>query len=462
MRYLLNFSLFVCTTALIQIAASAQHNWEWVKPAHDENSVSILLMGDMNIQHRRDPASGFKHIMPTLNQGDVLFCNLEGPFAGTSPGTPDIPHKKSWTHSDPLMVEGLVAAGFDAVGVANNVTYPYQALMRSLEVLDKAGIRHTGGGENMKEATKPVIITKKGVKIGFVQYATTVFPFNHAASATQPGIAEMKVLTSYQPPPNLDKPAQPPIVHAVPDPMYLEDMKANLNSLKEKVDIVVASFHWGVSGVTEPHEYQRIIGHAAVEAGADIVFGHGAHKLQTIEMWQDRPIFYCVGNAVFDWWKVRSSLNGLLIRAVVEDKKLSQVSFVPLQRDQDNAPILYDPKSEMGKKLLTRIDGKGGIYRARLEVHGNEVVVFDAEAKEKVPTLERVWRSDGFSFPECAVYDQKRDRLFVGNMGNAETGDGYISTIGLDGSVQKMLWLTGLNDPKGMDMQEDTLLGKRH
>ncbi|NND07879.1 MAG: hypothetical protein HKN87_15990 [Saprospiraceae bacterium] len=438
-------------------SSQGQQNWEWTRPSNEENTVSVILMADMNIQNRKDPSSGFIHIMPTLHQGDVLFCNLEGPFAGTSSDVIDIPHKSTWTHSDPAMVEGLVEAGFDAVGVANNVTYPYSALMRSLKVLDKAGIKHTGGGKNISSAIEPVIIEEKGTKIGFVQYAATVFPFNHVATKNQPGIAEIKVHTSYQAPPNLDKPAQPPVVLATPDEASLASMVTNISALKEKVDIVVASYHWGVSSALEPHAYQRIIGRAAIEAGADIVLGHGAHKLQTIEMWKDRPIFYCAGNAVFDWWKIRSSPNGLLIRAVVKDKKLDQVSFVPLQRDDDNAPILYDPSSEMGQKLISRIDGKGGLHRARLNIQGKEVVIYDAHAKESIPRLEKAWQLDGFSFPECAVYDKKRNRIYIGNMGNGNPDDGYISTIKDDGTIEKMLWLTGLNDPKGMDLQEDTL-----
>ena len=115
---------------------------------------------------------------------DIRFVTLEGPFAGasTDPLVPDIPHK-SWTHSEPDQVDTLVAGGIDAVGVANNVTYPWQALMRSLDVLDRAGVAHVGGGKDIQAAHRPLVLERRGVKVGFLSYAATVFPFNHAATA---------------------------------------------------------------------------------------------------------------------------------------------------------------------------------------------------------------------------------------------------------------------------------------
>jgi len=64
--------------------------------------------------------------MDILKATDIRFLNLEGPFAGSSkdPLVRDIPHK-TWTHSEPDKVAALTAAGIDAVGVANNVTYPW-------------------------------------------------------------------------------------------------------------------------------------------------------------------------------------------------------------------------------------------------------------------------------------------------------------------------------------------------
>ncbi len=122
--------LLVCAFDLV---AQEDGAWPWIDPAGDA-PVTVLLMGDTNIQSRENPGSAYQHVLPTLLAADLRFANLEGPFAGTSrdPLRPDIPHKAGWTHSEPEMVQGILDAGIEVVGVANNVTFPWQAMLRSL------------------------------------------------------------------------------------------------------------------------------------------------------------------------------------------------------------------------------------------------------------------------------------------------------------------------------------------
>ncbi|NND35457.1 MAG: CapA family protein [Saprospiraceae bacterium] len=462
LKQILSISLYMIAVT----GMSSQHleKVAWSEPGKDADEVVVMFMADMNIQNRVDPASGFRYLMTTLQDADVRFCNLEGPFAGTSddPNVYDIPHKPAWTHSDPSMVKGLVAAGFDVVGVANNVTFPSAALLRSLQVLDQEKIQHTGGGKNKMEATKPVFIERKGTRIAFVQYACTVFPYDHAASASQPGIAEVKISTSYLPPPNLDKPGQPPLVLTQIDPASLQEMQENIKNAKENADVVIASYHWGVSNELEPHPYQREVARAAIDAGADMIFGHGAHKLQTIETWQEKPIFYCAGNAVFDWWKIRSGLDGLLVRMVIQAKEVKQISFVPLQRDDANDPRLYSVASGTGQKLFDKVASSTDVDRARLIIKNQEAEVYHRDRQEEVPVLKLAWETSGFAKPESAVYDARRDFIYVGNINgdsqkDAFDGDGFISRVHPDGKIEQLKWVTGLNDPKGMDLNEDIL-----
>jgi len=283
--------------------AIAQEAWQWLDPGASDSTVTLILMGDTNIQDREDPGAAYKHVLTTLKAADLRFANLEGPLSGSSkdPLLPDIPHKRGWKHSEPEMVQGLIAAGIDGVGVANNVTYPWQALMKSLEVLDRANIPYTGGGRNLAEAHEPLVIERKGVRFGFLQYAATVFPYHHAAERERPGIAAVRVRTYYQPPPDLDKPGQPPIVVTIPDESSLQRMVGDIRRLRKQVDIIVVSYHWGVSGSTKLVDYQRTLARAAVDAGADIVMGHGPHKFQSVEIHNGRPILYSLAQFVFDW-----------------------------------------------------------------------------------------------------------------------------------------------------------------
>ncbi len=337
---------------LIYTLAKAQTAWEF----EQEGEQSILLFGDNNFQFRDQPEEAFKYLRPTMQSADFKFLNLEGAFAG---GTDDLEKRdiahKNWRHSNPDQVAALTAANIDAVGVANNVTYPWQALLKSLKVLDNAGIKYVGGGNNLEEAHRPLIIEKKGLKVGFMQYAATVFPTNHAAKRNQAGIAQIKVYTAYQPPKNLDKPGQPPYVITWLDEESEARMVSGIEALKEQCDLVIASFHWGISGETKIVSYQASVAKAVIDAGADVVMGHGPHRYQKIEIYKNKPIFYSLGQAAFDDRRSDRYIRhreGLMVRITVNNKKMSSVSLVPTWREDDNFVRLYDPNTGKGKELL--------------------------------------------------------------------------------------------------------------
>ena len=356
----------------------AQSPWPFVHPGDH----AVILLGDNNFQYRAEPETAFREIMPTLAAADFRLLNLEGPFAGgTRDSTQsDIPHK-DWRHSDPDQVAALTAAGIDAVGVANNVTYPRAALLRSLRVLDSAGIAYAGGGRNLEAAHRPVILAREGLRLGFLQYAATVFPYDHAATPTEPGIAEIKVHTAYQPPRNLDKPGQPPYVITWLDEASRARMVEDVTRLRAQVDVVIVSFHWGLSDSREPLSYQTEIARAVIEAGADVVFGHGPHRYQRVDVYQGKPIFYSLGQGVFDdrrQDRYRRFREGLLVRLSFEDKRLHTASLVPTWREDDQQIRLYDPRHGKGRELYGYLlsVNEGG---APLEIVGQEIVVQGVE-----------------------------------------------------------------------------------
>ncbi|MGH9902217.1 MAG: CapA family protein [Pyrinomonadaceae bacterium] len=352
--------------------------WPWVKTGDAADEMTILLFGDTNIQDRQQPADAFKHLMPTLRAADVRFANCEMLFVEPSsdPRKPDIPHKLTWKHSHPAMVEALRAARFDAVGLASNVTYPVGALMQSLPVLERAGIPYTGSGKNIEEAHHPVVVERKGVKIGFIQWTSVFWHVAHAATADAPGVSTVRIHTSYQPHPRvLEMPGGPPRVVTIPDAEELARMVEDVRKLRARVDVLVASFQWGISSSTEVADYQRTLARAAVDAGADLVIGHGPHMVQPVEVYRGKPVFLSLANFVFDWPKMRKSPDGLMVRAVVKDRRLARVSFVPLRRDAENNPVLLDPNAGAGADILKQVRDLGGEGGAPLGVEGREVVV---------------------------------------------------------------------------------------
>jgi hypothetical protein len=105
---------------------------------------------------------------------------------------------------------------------------------------------------------------------------------------------------------------------------------------------------------SEAEPYERELAHAAIDAGADIVYGHGSHVAQGVEIYRGKPILYCVGNFAMDWIRMRPNKEGLAIRVVVDGKQVSRLSFVPLTLDDDNKFVMLDPDTGDGAALVRK------------------------------------------------------------------------------------------------------------
>jgi len=358
----------------------AESPWPWLSVSGGNDPVTLLLMGDTNIQHRGDPATAYENVAATLNAADIAFANLEGPFAGTSadPLVPDIANKEGWQHSAPEMVQALVAAGIDGVGIANNVTYPHQALLRSMSVLDEVGIGYSGGGNDLQAAHRPLIFNRNGTRVGFLQYTTLFWPYGHTATQKSPGVASIRVSTAYMPPEDvLEKPGAAPVIVTTVNAEDQQLMVADIRALRQQADIIVVSYHWGLSSQRALVDYQPRLAHAAIDAGADIIMGHGPHVIQPIEVFGGKPIFYSLANFVFDWMFFgQRNLDGLLVHAVIDAGELVRVSAVPVRRDlDDNNPALLDPTSGAGREFFEQLVQLSGGENAPLRLDGKEIVV---------------------------------------------------------------------------------------
>ncbi|MGW5366550.1 CapA family protein [Actinopolymorpha pittospori] len=317
-------------------------------------SVRIVLGGDVNL-NRADPDRALLAMESVLAAADIRFVNLEGPLCSpsTDPGRPDIPHKKKWRHSPPHQVRALTSANIDVVSCANNVTYPPQAALTSMAVLDEHGIGHCGAGADLADARQPAIISRGGARVGFLAYTSTVFPYGHAASDAEPGVAAVRADTYYRPDPRVaEVPGRPPVVHTIADSAELAAMCDDITGLRHHADIIVVSMHWGLPG-DNICDYQRQIAHAAIEAGADIIVGHGAHVIHGIELHQDRPIFYGLGNVVFDWPTMRGRGGGLL--ATVDPSAHDIGLHLVSQTDEQGRVRILNPDEPEGKVLADRL-----------------------------------------------------------------------------------------------------------
>ncbi|GHG38698.1 MULTISPECIES: CapA family protein [Amycolatopsis] len=234
--------------------------------------ITLVLGGDVGFPARTTPSAAFERLNPLLDGADLRFVNLEGPV-------------------DAAAAEALKATGIDVVSVANDAPHSPPALA----VLDQAGIAYCGAGANLEAAHAPAVLERSGRKVAFLAY-TSIRAHGQAAQADSPGVAQAFATTAYQPDPRVGEiPGRPPLVRTAPVPEHLARLVADVKRAKAENDHVVVAMHWGLPG-PDLAEYQVAYGHAALDAGADLVAGHGPQTIQAVEVYRRRPILYSLGN----------------------------------------------------------------------------------------------------------------------------------------------------------------------
>jgi len=380
MKKLLTLSAVLLAAISLSAADAA---WKWAGSS-GARAVSMLIIGDIDIQRRADPTTAFVHIGETLKQADLVYANLEGMLVKPQGPEVDIPDKRGWRHPGPEGVAALTAWNIKVVGVANNVAYDRKNILETLSVLDKNGIIHTGGGVNIVEAHRPAIVERKGVKIGFLQYTARWYQDNEQiATATEAGVAKIASRDGI-----------------TIDPADVERVRDDIKRLRGQVDIVVVSHH-NRDGATATQfglppearsaqggarrdnhiseEYQKQFAHLALDTGADLVYGHGTHTVQGVETYKGRPILYAIGHSAFDQPGYENSKDGLVVHVVIENKKIARVAFVPVTRNEKNDVLMLDPSDGEGAKLVDVV--KGLSKGEALPIEGREVVFLNSRAR---------------------------------------------------------------------------------
>jgi poly-gamma-glutamate synthesis protein (capsule biosynthesis protein) len=378
MKKLRSIVLVVAVSSIAAGLAAADAAWKW-SGSYGSNAMTMLIIGDIDIQRRADPTTAFAHIGETLKSADLVYANLEGMLVKPQGPEIDIPDKRGWRHPGPDGVLALKAWNIKTVGVANNVAYDRANILETLRVLDANGIAHTGGGKNIDEAHRPAIVERKGVKVGFLQYTARWYQdAEQIATATEPGVAKISSRDGI-----------------TVDPDDVNRVRDDIRHLRPLVDIVVVSHHNrdGATATQFPgnppaarsgasrdqhvsEAYQKQFAHVALDAGADLVYGHGTHTIQGAEIYAGKPILYAIGHSAFDQPGYEKSKDGLVARVVIQGKKIARVSFVPVSRDDHNDVFMLEPSSEEGSRLLEIVKHVSAPDLA-LRLDGHEVVLLD-------------------------------------------------------------------------------------
>lgn len=261
-------------------------------PAIEKKPAVFIFGGDVMLSRQvnnrmvkyGDYLWPFVKIADFLRDADLTIINLESPFINTKDYF--VPTGSFIFKTDPSAIEGLILAGIDLVSLANNhsLNQGLTGLQESFSILNEAGIKYVGAGNNELEARQAEIFEINGERFALLAYA---YPDdNSVATSNQAGIANMDI----------------------------DRMKADVRRLKEEGNIVIVNMHAGTEYVTEPNWQQVNFAHAAIEAGAEAVIGHHPHWPQTFEFYQGKPIIYSLGNLVFDQMWSLETRQGLLAK----------------------------------------------------------------------------------------------------------------------------------------------------
>jgi poly-gamma-glutamate capsule biosynthesis protein CapA/YwtB (metallophosphatase superfamily) len=336
-----------------------------------------MVAGDVNLMNVTNPEAPFVRVANVLRQADVRFANLECCFykpAGARSLTDE------GFYADPTVAKALRVAGFDAVGTANNVNYGADAITSSLNALDALGVPHSGSGPNSAAAHAPAVIRTAQVTVGFQQRTSVYWPTNHEAGEHSAGVAALRGHTAYGVPahktrpeiPPMNRPGIPPEVITWADAAYLARLRDDIAKLRERCDIVVASHHWGLH--QDVLQYMTEVAHAAIDAGADVVIGHGPHYSLPIEVYKGKPIFYGLGSFSFHTGhggRKHGDWVGMLGRIVIDAGRVREAAFRLVRHNEANETYFCDPSKE--SVALEEITSRSTPFGTRLTLSGEEV-----------------------------------------------------------------------------------------
>ena len=281
------------------------------------------------IDERDDPNYLYDEVRPLIQAADLAIGTLNATIS-------DYPPRTGCVRTYVLVggaenADALAQAGFDAMSVATNhikncglSNCGERAFFDTLDNLQRFGILPIGAGTNLKEAEKPVVLTVNGVRFGFVSLGQ-IEPMAFA-SEDRPGIA---VLSE-------------------------ESLRAAIAAARQVADVVIAMPHWGPEDVVTPNWSQRSLAQVAVEAGADLIVGNHTHVVQALQNIQGVPVFYGLGNFVFDQTWARDHMQGVILRVRFVGQELLDYELIPTHVDGDGTVHLAGP--EESAEILERIE----------------------------------------------------------------------------------------------------------
>ena len=420
---------------------------------------SFAATGDSFITRRLPEGGypGFSELRALIAAHDVRFNNLET-TVHRSEGIPSAFSGGTWAMTDPSVFNDLLSFSFNIYNTANNhsLDYGYGGLLSTLRYLQESNIPYAGTGKNLFEASRPAYIETKEARVAAVCACST---FNASAAAGsqspamegRPGLNPLRfsrtvtVESGYLE--ALKDIAEKTRINAghdlsiangfagpVPAGLFYFDgtlyregtenrisTKADerdadriLSAIKEgrtQADYVILSIHsheFSGGSIMDPAGFFVDFAHDAIDAGASAVIGHGPHELRGIEIYKGKPVFYSLGNFIFqsdtvdlqpsDAFENASMSSGAYVGEYMDKRSRNDTSGFPVQpniwrsviasfqaedgdiREVRLHPITLDgelPRSRRGWPRLVRDDSILEHLAALSAPFGTEIAIED-------------------------------------------------------------------------------------
>jgi poly-gamma-glutamate capsule biosynthesis protein CapA/YwtB (metallophosphatase superfamily) len=294
-----------------------------------------------------------RRLAPTFRAADLVFVNCEGALS-------DHARQVGLNRTPEKFAKTMRSSGISLVNLANNHTFDAEerGFLDTLRALSSAGIAHVGGGHDLTEARKPVILARNGIKLGFLGYAQ----FNNMGESAfaadgRPGIVPM-------------------------DPFLI---KEDIRRLRPQVDYVVVAIHWATNRKYDISPDNRKFAHDLIDAGADIIMGHHPPHPKGIEVYHGKVILYAPSNILRGHTNM-SSDDGYLARFTLGDKSVEKVEVLPIAgkgQPEGRAGQPYDAKlfqpflmeGSSARQLLEGVRSRSAALDTAMEIDGDKGVI---------------------------------------------------------------------------------------
>jgi hypothetical protein len=272
----------------------------------------------------RTKRTGDKGAVRELITGaDLAIANFENPA----------PDRFRWHTSgtifsaDPGIIDGLADAGIDYVGIANNHIGDAgkAGIIQTIENLKERGLAYSGAGKDEAAARAPAMLEVNGATVAILAY-DKIARYYFAIGETT-GSA----------------------------PMTLKRVAKDIKGARAAgADVVVVFPHWGTEYQGGPTTSQQALGRDIIDAGADMIIGNHAHWAAAMEVYKGKPIWYALGNFVFDQTWSEPTMEGITLELTFHGGELAQVRMRPHIILDKAQPNFLDPAGD-GKVVLRQV-----------------------------------------------------------------------------------------------------------